>query len=657
MPALDFRIACFREERAEMSWIRLWKSIKPSLDATRWLSAATAFFAATAMILEGQTLTTLASFSGPNGSEPASSLVQGADGNFYGTTTLGGTYNIGAIFRMSPTGTLTTLHSFGSYPGDPDGQPNGLILGRDGNFYGTAVFAGATGTGSIFKITPSGEFTTLYSFSANNNFNTDGVGPVGLIQARDGNFYGTASGAGANSYGTVFKFSPEGAFTTLYSFSGMNGDGQQPSSGLVQGIDGNYYGTTLLGGAYQEGVIFRITPTGTLTVLYGFGSTLADQGAPLGGLIQASDGNFYGTTNPDSDGTVFRITPSGTLTTIHTFGSSPDDGAEPFGGLIQATDGNLYGTTSSGGANGSGTVFRITLHGDFTILYSFTNASDGQFPAGGLIQASDDNLYGTTRYNGGFSSGYPLGGTVFRLSVGLAPLPPTISASGIVNGASFVGGGIVPGEIATVFGTHLTSATGINLTASLPLPTSFLNNTVVINNQPVPLFAVDNVSGQQQINFQVPWEVASAPKATLAVENNGVVSASISLPVLQAHPGIFNYTVGADTFGAILHANFQLADTGHPAKSGETVLIYCTGLGAVSSPPADGAAGSGQPTTTTPTVTIGGAKAIVGFSGLAPGFAGLYQINVEVPELSSGNQPVVVMLAGASSNSVLLPMQ
>lgn len=238
------------------------------------------------------------------------------------------------------------------------------------------------------------------------------------------------------------------------------------------------------------------------------------------------------------------------------------------------------------------------------------------------------------------------------------PPPPVFSASGIVNGASFAQGGLVPGEIATVFGTDLTSGTGINLTSTLPLPSEFLNNQVVINNKAVPLFAVDNVSGQQQINFQVPWEVASGPNATVVIENGGVSSASISVPVLAAQPGIFSYGVEADVFGAILHANFQLADTAHPAKPGETVLIYCTGLGAVSSPSATGAAGNGQHTVTLPSVTIGGLNAHVSFSGLAPGFAGLYQINVEVPtSLTAGNHPVVVTQVGAPSNSVLLPVQ
>jgi uncharacterized protein (TIGR03437 family) len=236
------------------------------------------------------------------------------------------------------------------------------------------------------------------------------------------------------------------------------------------------------------------------------------------------------------------------------------------------------------------------------------------------------------------------------------PLAPTISA--VVNGASFVGGGVVPGEIATAFGTNLTSSNGINLTSGLPLPTTFLTDSLTVNNQQAALFAVDNVNGQQQYNFQVPWEVASGSTVTISASNNSTASASITVPVLAAQPGIFNYEAGGNTYGAILHANFQLANTADPAKPSETVLIYCTGLGAVASPPADGEPGNGQTTMVTPTVTIGGTKAIVSFSGLAPGFVGLYQINVELPATAhSGNQAVVVESGGTLSNSVLLPVE
>jgi len=238
----------------------------------------------------------------------------------------------------------------------------------------------------------------------------------------------------------------------------------------------------------------------------------------------------------------------------------------------------------------------------------------------------------------------------------LTPEPvPAINA--VVNGASFAPGGVVAGGMATAFGTNLTSSTGINITSSLPLPNQFLTDSLAVNNHDAALFAVDNVNGQQQINFQVPWEVAGGPGATIAVTNNGTVSASITVPVLAAQPGIFNYTAGGDTFGAILHADFQLADTAHPAKPGETVLIYCTGLGAVSKPPADGAAGSGQSTLNMPTVTIGGSNSLVSFSGLAPGFVGLYQVNAELPMgLDKGNQSVTIEMAGATSNLVLLPV-
>ena len=256
-------------------------------------------------------------------------------------------------------------------------------------------------------------------------------------------------------------------------------------------------------------------------------------------------------------------------------------------------------------------------------------------------------------FGGSDPTGQDLSDTWIWIGGAIAPV-----VSAVVNGASFAGGGVVPGEIATAFGTNLTSATGINLTSVLPLPSTFLNDSLIVNNKQVALFAVDSVNGQQQINFQVPWEVASGPNATIAVSNGSTVGASISVAVLAAQPGIFNYSAGGSTFGAILHANFQLADTAHPAKPGETVLIYCTGLGAVTSPPADGEPGNGQPTVATPTITIGGTKATVSFSGLAPGFVGLYQINVEVPDgLAAGNQPVVVEVAGAFSNSVLLPVE
>jgi len=257
--------------------------------------------------------------------------------------------------------------------------------------------------------------------------------------------------------------------------------------------------------------------------------------------------------------------------------------------------------------------------------------------------------------SGGNITSYPVTSIT---SCSLGGNPPSFTASGVVNGASFAKGGIVPGEIATLFGSNLTSSVGINLTSGLPLVTTFLNVSVMVNDKAAPLFAVDDVNGQEQINFQVPWEVASGPKANIVVTNNGTTSATISVPVLAAQPGIINYNTAGGNFGVILHANFQLADSAHPAVPGETVLIYCTGLGAVSSPPADGAAANGQSTVVMAKVTMDSVNAAVSFSGLAPGFVGLYQVNAVVPSgLASGNQPVVITLGGSSSNSALLPIQ
>ena len=237
---------------------------------------------------------------------------------------------------------------------------------------------------------------------------------------------------------------------------------------------------------------------------------------------------------------------------------------------------------------------------------------------------------------------------------------PTISLgpSGVVNAASFASGGIVPGSIATLFGTNLLQTIGINLASGIPLPSTLLSDSVMVGNTAASIFAVDNVNGQQQINFQVPWELTGQTTTTIAVVSNGFSSAAVTVPVLAAQPGIFNYIVGGQSFGAILHANYQLADSGHPSVAGETVLIYCTGLGPASFSPVDGRPGNGQTTNTTPVVTIGGLNAPISFSGLAPGFVGLYQVNVQVPSgLAAGNQPVVMTMLGAASNAVLLPVK
>jgi len=311
-----------------------------------------------------QTFQTLASFNMNNGAFPERmSLVQGRDGRLYGTTEEGGiedcqmAVGCGTIFQIAGDGELVSLYRFCSQPSCSDGDEPlaGLLLGNDGYFYGTTV-AGADrgclgGCGTIFRITGQGKLTTLHRFCPRGLCPGGSNPAAALVQGIDGNFYGTADG-GANSQGIAFKMSPSGTPTTLYNFCSQPNcaDGQIPN-GLAQGTDGNFYGTT-------ASTVFRISPSGTLKTLYTFCSqrNCADGSDPEAGLVQGSDGDFYGTTAGGGthgccNGTVFKITPEGALTTLYSFCALPDcaDGSEPLAGLIQATDGNFYGTTSWGG--------------------------------------------------------------------------------------------------------------------------------------------------------------------------------------------------------------------------------------------------------------------------------------------------------------------
>ncbi|MGO8671844.1 MAG: choice-of-anchor tandem repeat GloVer-containing protein, partial [Capsulimonadaceae bacterium] len=247
----------------------------------------------------GQTLVDLYDFNPyPNGNV-LSVPIPGSDGYFYGTTMFFGAYNDGTIYKATQQGVLTTVHSFSG----PDGAcpSGGLVQGADGSFYGTTGAGGAGGYGTIFRLTPSGVLTTLYSFSG-----PDGDDPSSLMQASDGNFYGTTQGGG--TYGTVFRITPIGALTTLYSFSGPDGAWPFNFDGpLAQGSDGNFYGTTYFGGTYGYGTVFKITPDGVLTSLYSFTGQADGGGYPRSGVVQGIDGNFYGT----AGNTVFKITPGG----------------------------------------------------------------------------------------------------------------------------------------------------------------------------------------------------------------------------------------------------------------------------------------------------------------------------------------------------------
>ena len=297
-------------------------------------------------------------------------LILATDGDFYGVNSNGGNFGFcfgigcGAAFKITAAGTLTPLFDFTFSKAANPGSA--LVEATNGNFYGTSVNGGisdcgptADGCGMIFEMSPAGELTVLRDFDFN-----DGLDPQNaqMVQATDGDFYGETAGGGTSSNctdncGTVFKITPGGRFTSLHSFSGTDGYG--PTGGLVQGSDGNFYGTTYAGGAHGDGTIFKITAAGTLTTLHSFDGT---DGLNLnGGLVLATDGNFYGTTyagGAHGDGTIFKITPGGALTTLHNFDGT--DGANASSVMLQATNGTFYGTMYAGGTSGNGTVFSLS---------------------------------------------------------------------------------------------------------------------------------------------------------------------------------------------------------------------------------------------------------------------------------------------------------
>jgi uncharacterized repeat protein (TIGR03803 family) len=313
------------------------------------------------------------------------------------------------------------LHSFKNDSFTDGSGPSGLIQGIDGSFYGVTTYGGATGNGMVFKVTPAGAETILYSFV---NGLGDGFNPNGnLIQATDGNFYGTTTYGGAYGDGAIFEITPSGQESLLHSFNANANDGYSPGSGVIQASDGNLYGTTPGNGSninQSFGAVFMVTLSGQESLVYTFkGLTVADGQLPEAGLIQGVDGNFYGTTSEGGagiSGTVFELTPAGVETVLSNFnagGSTSVNGYSPSASLVQGSDGNLYGINNLGGPyNVDGTVFKVTPQGVTSLVYGFgAQTGDGLNPTAKLIQASDGNFYGTTHAGGAY--GY---GTIFRIT-------------------------------------------------------------------------------------------------------------------------------------------------------------------------------------------------------------------------------------------------
>jgi uncharacterized repeat protein (TIGR03803 family) len=358
--------------------------------------------------------------SGTDGGFPFGTLIQASDGALYGVTSTGGTFNRGTVFRVTLAGVETVLWNFESGT-DGNGPSGALTMGGDGNFYGTTSQGGAYGYGTVYRLTPAGVETVLWNFGAGN----DGQNPTGLVLGKDGNFYGTTTNGGVAGYGTVFKITPSGAETILWSFWIVPGDANNPVAPLIQASDGNFYGTSSGGGVADWGTVFQITPAGQESVFYSFvPSTEAPSNpiAPVAPLMEGPDGYLYGTTYDGGflGGDVVRLSKDGPAvvgsgfeeSVLWIFGNSGStDGYGSQAGLIVAGDGNFYGTTSGGGAYRGGTAFKLTPGGVESVIWHFGGGADASNIQGALLLANDGNFYGLSVTGGANGKG-----AIFRLS-------------------------------------------------------------------------------------------------------------------------------------------------------------------------------------------------------------------------------------------------
>jgi uncharacterized repeat protein (TIGR03803 family) len=430
---------------------------------------------AAAVAAPAQSFTTL-----DTGIMSVSPLVQGIDGNLYGSNSAGAPSGKGSIFRITPAGALSTFYTF---HGPDGGGPSGLAVETNGNLYGVTTYGGATepgcptpiqGCGTVFELSATGVHTTLHSFNG-----TDGISPIGgLTLGPDGaTFFGVTRGTSFKTsngflYGTIYKITGTGTFTLLHTFSLT--DGGYPLGPLVLGTNGNLYGTTSEGGMYGSGTIFEITSSGTFTTIHNFNGH-TDGGAPAGALVQAANGDFYGATSvgPTSDtvndnGTIFSVTQGGaTFNVVYAFTEQSLE-SDPTG-IVLGSDGNFYGATSGNSQNvtvGDATLFQVTPAGVLTTLHDFGSASTAN---PNLMQATNGTFYGTI---GQKENGTPGPGSIFSLTTGLGPFVEAVPAyRGIGSKVLLLGQGFTGATSVTFNGVSATFTVNSDTEITTTVPT------------------------------------------------------------------------------------------------------------------------------------------------------------------------------------------
>ena len=462
-------------------------------------------------VATAQTESILYNFPGGN---PQSGITFDSSGNIYGTTVFGGANGAGTVWEVSSTGTYSLLYSFGDSLTDGSGPVAGVTFDSHGNMYGTTRAGGVNGNGTVWEITSTGSYSTLYSFGASASDANDPVAGVTLDSS--GNLYGVTEFGGVSGKGALWQITSSGAYSILYSFGASGGDAAYPVGNVTFDGNGNLFGTSAYGGLYGGGAVWELASGGSYGLYHSLGASSSDGATPLAGVAFDVYGNMYGTTKAGGaagDGTVWEITSSGTYGTLHSFGSSATDGNGPNAGVAVDKSGNLFGTTTAGGTFNAGTVWEISLIGTYQTTYSFgSNSPDGATPLGGVTCDSQGNLYGATSVGG--SNFY---GTAWEITApSLALSSVTLSSGSVPGGTSLVG------------------------TVTLTAPASSGGLTVALSSSSIYVAVPPNITvpeGATTASFPIWTDPASTGQSATITASNGanVFTANMTLTAYSAY--------------------------------------------------------------------------------------------------------------------------